>query len=116
MRNLSDEGGGKGLVMLKSSIKTRFVVPLLAMILALACAPAAFAATYTAAEIGEGDDSGAFGPGKAFENAEITFEGDQSFVYTGKEIKPAISVSLLNEETKEKDVLVEGADYKVSYE
>ena len=105
--------------MLKGLFNTRFVVPLFAMVLAfaLALAPAAFAATYTAAEVGEGDDPSApFGPGAAFENAEITFDGDQSFVYTGKEIKPAISVSLLNEETQKKEVLVEGTDYKVSYE
>ena len=96
------------------SVKTRFVVPLLALVLAFACAPAAFADTYTAGEIGD-DGTAPFGPGAAFENAEITIDSGQTFIYTGKAIKPSISVWLLNEETGNKEMLTKGTDYEVFY-
>ena len=102
--------------MLKISVKTRFVVPLLAIVLALACAPAAFANTYALGVMaGDDDPSAPFGPGPDFENAEITFDSGQSFVYTGKEVKPSISVWLPNAETGDKDLVMEGTDYMVSY-
>ena len=104
--------------MLKTTVKTRFIVPLLAFVLAMAFAPTAFADDLTPGTMDDGGDTPSgqgFGPGAAIENATITFDAGQSLVYTGKPIEPTFKVQLPDAETGELKDLVEGTDYQVFY-
>ena len=108
--------------MRKTSAKTRFIVPLLALVMAFAFAPAAFADDLVVGTMDDGSeaadtdtDTDAFGIGEALDNAEITFPNGTAYTYTGKEIRPSIAVWLDIDGNGTEDLLTEGTDYRVFY-
>ena len=72
----------------KTSLKARLIVPLMAFVFALAFAPAAFAADLAPANDGDTPTV------PELKNAQVTFTGGTSYVYTGRPVTPAITVTL----------------------
>ena len=72
----------------KASLKARLIVPLMAFVFALAFAPAAFAADLAPANDGDTPTV------PELKNAQVTFTGGTSYVYTGRPVTPAITVTL----------------------
>ena len=79
-----------------TSIKARFLVPILALVLAFAFAPAAFADTtqdaLAAGELAVQADGDGNGIGPDITQVTVQFPAGTSYEYTGNEIKPAFKV------------------------